>query len=108
MPARRIGCVSLLGALSNAGVNIHIDPDSLTRHHRKWLGCCTNAPTRPALNVQDVIARRQFNTVFSTSVRGDVGDFCFSVPAQDYEWIVGVVFSGERSWRSIGKLNFPR
>src|SRR5690348_7128519 len=94
--------------LSNPHIEIQIEVNGLTRCDSEWLRRCANAASRTALNVQDVVAWRQFNTIISISVSSYTLDFLFPILAQDDERVFSVDFSGGGRWRAVCKINFPR
>jgi len=105
-------CATQDDELANSGVYVHVDADNLIRQNRKRVRFCSEVSERASAcapsNIQDVIARWQFNAIISISVRSHARDFLFPILAQDDERIFSVVLSGNRSWRSVRKLNFPR
>src|SRR5438552_5252164 len=95
-----------LCCLTNAGIDVHIDMNSLVRNNRELLWFRSDVTLRrPSLHIQNVIARWQCETIVSISVCSNPRDFFFSVLAQDDQRIFGIISSTEL-WRiSLGKLN---
>jgi hypothetical protein len=88
-------------------VNIHIDVDSLIRDNREWLRFPARVLARPPLHVQNIIAWRQHSTIISVRVRSNPRDFFLSVPAQDEQWIINIVFRRHRRRLFIAEIEGP-
>src|SRR6266404_6207657 len=94
--------------LTHPRIDIHIHPSSLIRYDRKWLRFGTNVTVFATLHIQNVIARRQRNSIISLSVRRDTRDFSLSSLTPDHKWIVRIVLSRAGRRARLGQLNFLR
>src|SRR6266481_6256671 len=92
-------------SLANAGVDIHIDVDSLIRDNGEELRFCPHVAGGASLHIEKIIARLQRNPIVSIPISGNPRDFFFSVPAHDDQWIFSVSFRCHRRCSSVRELN---
>src|SRR6266404_4738137 len=89
--------------LAHPRIDIHIHPSSLIRYDRKRLRFRSEVTFGfPSLHIQNIVARRQSNAVFSVPICGDTRHFLFSGLTQDYQRIIAIVLNWgwRRGWPS--------
>jgi len=89
--------------LTHPRIDIHIHSSSLIRYDRKWLRFRPQVTSGFAsLHIQNIVARRQSNAIFSVPICGDTRHFAFSGLTQDYQRIIAIVLNWgwRRGWPS--------
>lgn len=91
--------------LPNAGVDGHVYAHGVICRYCERLGRRADVVAPAVLDIQNVISRGQSHPIVSMLVCCDMRNFCLFVTAQDYKWIIDVIFSGDFRWRFIRKFD---
>jgi hypothetical protein len=94
--------------LPNAGVDGHVYAHGLICRYCKRLRRRAGVAAPAVLDIQNVISWRQSHPIVSMLVCCDMRNFCLFVTAQDYKWIIDIIFRYHFGCRLIRKLDLFR